>query len=101
MAEDQKKDRLHVGPDLGSGHIYVRERANGETSIGLASTDPSRLPTTSSVATIKHVEDNVYEVHDETVCNAPGSKGPAKVNSREYRDNWDGIFGKKSAVGQA
>lgn len=27
--------------------------------------------------------------------NTSSSKGPAKVNSRAYRDNWDSIFGKK------
>ena len=27
--------------------------------------------------------------------------GPAMVNSDAYRSGWDGIFGKKPAVGQA
>jgi hypothetical protein len=38
----------------------------------------------------------------EEVGGVSGStKGPAKVNSQAFRNNWDGIFGKKQVVGEA
>jgi hypothetical protein len=36
----------------------------------------------------------VWSVKDRTSFQAEGSKGPAKVNSKVFRDNYDKIFGK-------
>jgi hypothetical protein len=103
MAEDDKKDRVYVGPKMDSGYaLFVREHADGSTSSGVLSADTEKLADATSVGRLKHIEDNVFELRDEVKFTQGSRKGPAKVNSQAYRSGWDGIFGpKKPPVGQA
>lgn len=44
---------------------------------------------------------SVTSLYSTKASGAQESKGPAKVNSRAYRANWETIFGKKAPIGEA
>jgi hypothetical protein len=46
---------------------------------------------------LKHEEGPVFEVIHEHQAR----KGPTKVASTAFRNGWEGVFGKKTAIGEA
>lgn len=95
-------DELLAGPDLGEGRrAFIRHTADHKIIAGVMTQAPEGMPLQSGTFHLDHIEGDRYKVEDLSVAVAAVSKGPAKVNSREYRNNWDGIFGKKQTVGDA
>lgn len=94
-------DELLAGPDLGDGvRPFIRHTADHKIETGVMKQAPDGMPLQSGVFHLEHVGGDRYKVADLSAAVA-STKGPAKVNSREYRNNWDGIFGKKQPVGDA
>jgi hypothetical protein len=106
-SDDDKKtpcpagDELLAGPDLGDGtRPFIRHTADHKIIAGVMKQAPDGVPLHSGVFHLDRIEGDRYKVEDLSAA-VVTTKGPAKVNSREYRNNWDGIFGKKQTVGDA
>lgn len=110
MAEDNKcpdDDVLHLGPDLGNGtHPFVRHRPDHSIEAGLARPfkdgEPLNFCGDGAAVHLSHRGPGaVYDVEDlYTPEKSEAKSGPSMVNSSEFRDGWDRIFGKQ-AVGEA
>lgn len=106
MSDEAKKDKMHLGPDLG-GHTYpyLRESSNGKRSVGLISRNGENLPRCDGMVQLGHVEGNIFEVKSDVAMTGPrisDHDGPAQVNSTNFLKGWDQIFGQpKKAIGQA
>lgn len=97
------KDELMAGPPLpGGARPYVRHRADHSIQTGIMRPVAEGESLGEGAFTLEHIEGDRYAVEEVFPEQASdGSKGPAKVNSKAFRDNWDTIFGKKVSVGQA
>ena len=105
MADDDGKkdstDELMAGPPLpGGARPYVRHRADHSIQTGIMRPVAEGESLGEGTFTLDHIEGDRYAVQ-EVFPEQEGAKGPAKVNSKAFRDNWDTIFGKKVPVGQA
>ena len=105
MADEKKPpcssgDELLPGPKIGDdGHMFVRHTAEHKVVMGVMTPVREGLPEAEGAFRLERIEGtNRYKVNEVQV---PGSKGPAKVTSRKYRENYDTIFGTKMAVGEA
>lgn len=107
MADDEKKDIVHLGPELSDGtHPYLREQ--GDQLTGGFVSKPRRCREGEALhgsgIIMKHrgpgPSFNVVGEWDVPAATPSESKGPAKVTSDAYRAGWDNIFGKK-VVGEA
>lgn len=104
MASNEKEppcvcgDELQAGPDLGDGsHVYVRHTADHDIQMGTLHPIREGQPIPEGSMHLTPIgETGRYRVEPIPTS---ASKGPAKVNSRAYRDNWDSIFGQKMSVG--
>lgn len=109
MADEKKApdaataDVISFGAELPSGEVpFVRTRADEEGNLtiegGVAAITEGEPPASNGdgeLLRLEHLHDNHFEVVEVL------GKGPVKVNSRAYRQNWDSIFGAKQTVGQA
>ena len=96
MADD-KKDRIFVGPPSKDG-VYPCVRKNKDGVVYSGVVGPPGTVEGKSRVKLSHVQDNEFEIREETRLT---EGGPAQVASKAYLSNWGGIFGKKIAVGQA
>lgn len=114
MADDEKKcgnpgcadgETIAVGPHLGQGIVPImRHRPDHTVEPAMARiVGPGETPTLPNPLYLEHQHDNVFSVKPMSKggSDSAPSKGPAKVNSPAFKDNWDNIFGKKAPVGQA
>jgi hypothetical protein len=110
MADDEKKgdcstgDELQAGPELPGGfRPFVRHTSDHTIQTGVMKKIEEGEPIYDNAMYLKPLDGNRFEVVSELRKDAEATtkSGPAKVNTKAYRDNWDGIFGKKTAVGQA
>jgi hypothetical protein len=112
--DDEKKtpptcpsgDELRAGPDLGDGsRPFVRHTADHKIIAGIMTPAPAQegQPMASGAFHLEHIDGDRYKVEELPTGHVPdaGTKGPAKVNSRAFRENFDSIFGKKIPVGEA
>lgn len=108
MAEDSHddcpgkgNDFMAIGPKVEGGNLYVRHRSDCTMEVGTgefrASTteDGSDMPPGSLLL---KPENGKFKVIGEAGKTSPG---PAKANSRAFRDGWSRIFGGRQVVGQA
>ena len=103
------KDELVPGPAIGNGRLFVRHNANHEVSVGvLHPVKEGENIAGRDVLRLDHIEGQRYAVTElnstAKPTSAPASSdktGPAQVNTKNYRDGWDRIFGTKPTVGQA
>lgn len=111
MADDDSKDgpcdtgdELQMGPDLGNGtRPFLRHTADHQLVGGILRPCPEGKPllpgavrVTPKPGACPHIF-NVEEVYPVVASKS----GPAKVNSKKYRENYDTIFGGKTPVGDA
>jgi hypothetical protein len=101
MADDEKEDKgfLVMGPELNNGsRAALRITKEGVHPGELFREGTAPECDDGSITRIKteQIGGSVYQVVEEE----PIGK-PSKVNSRDYRNNWDNIFGKKTVVGDA
>ncbi len=110
------RDILALGPTVGSARTFIRHRPDHSIETGLAQPLKDGVPiqgdsvlklTSSGVPGYYEVEE-CYTLKASTegpqVSEAPTeklAKGPAKVNSDQYKAGWDRIFGTTTTVGQA
>ena len=100
-------DELRAGPDLGDGsRPFVRHTADHKLVAGIMTPAQEGQPMADGAFHLEHIDGDrykVYKVEELPTGHVPGStvKGPAKVNSRAFRENFDSIFGKKIPVGEA
>lgn len=104
MADDKKpKDLLQITGATDDGKFtYIRQQPGRDTEVGILKI-PEEGKAMRSPLSLKAVNDRgLYEVEELMAgTSAPASKGPAKVNSDEFRDGWDRIFGAPKTIGQA
>ena len=103
MSEDKKKtDVLFVGPrtEDGEGHKVLRKR-DESLEVGELRDVKEGKPIHGELVklTPREGEDRTFDVDvlhakKETATDGP-RKGPAKVTSDAYRDNWEQIFASK------
>lgn len=99
---DEKKDLLQItGVTQYGDYSYVRQRPNDEMEVGLLRNPQEGKPMNSPLAMKAVNETGLYEVEELVSGTLAPSKGPAKVNSDEFRTGWDRIFGGPKTVGQA
>lgn len=110
MADDEKKgdcstgDELQAGPELPGGfRPFVRHTADHTIQAGVMKKIEEGEPIYDNALYLKPIEGDRFEVVGtfQKDASSTAKSGPAKVNTKAYRDNWDNIFGKKSTVGQA
>jgi hypothetical protein len=112
MADDEKGckdpdcrdgDMIAVGPNLGGVCPIVRHRADHSVEPAFARiVPPGEAPSTPDALYLEHQRDNLFAVKPLSRGGSDGArKGPAKVTTQAFRDNYDNIFGKKATVGQA
>ena len=109
MSDDDKKDFLHLGPDLGDGHHpYIRHREDCAIETGIAKTCKEGEPVNLCDGVLRLTPRgpgplyNVDQVYERTRTDEASSErsGPAMVSNKAFRAGWDNIFGSKT-VGQA
>jgi hypothetical protein len=105
MADDRKdcpagsKDLLELGPAVGERErLFVRHLPTHQMQAGVLCTLREGEPLAEG-GTLVHLtrrgEGSTYEVQ-ELYSRSEGTRtGPAMVTSDAYRDNWEGIFGKR------
>jgi hypothetical protein len=102
MADDNdgcpSKDVMRLGPPVNAkDRLFVRHCADCSIQAGVARVlrEGEPIPEGGSIvhlsSTTREGEYEVQELYGD--CRASG--GPAMVNSDAYRNNWEGIFGKK------
>jgi len=109
MADDDSKkgdctahDELIAGPVLPGGvRPFIRHTKDHQICSGIMRPVREGEPLYEGAVHLEHKQGDTYKVTDifEPPAEAT-SKGPAKVNSRAYRANYDAIFGNRT-VGQA
>jgi hypothetical protein len=91
MSDQPKPDLLVPLTPANEDGEQLAVRKDSEGNIQLGTIGPVRagqpIPDHAEIIDITHREGHVYEVT---------KAGPAKVNSKAYRNNWEGIFGKKT-----
>ena len=90
-------DELQAGPDLGDGsRPFVRHTADHKIVVGIMTPAQEGQPIMAQGAfALEQIEGTTDRFRVEEVpTTGSGTKGPAKVNSRAFRENFDSIFGK-------
>lgn len=94
-------DMISVGPNLGGVCPFVRHHSDHHLETGLARiVGPEDHATSPNPLLLEHRRGNVFAVKTLSKGGSD-AKGPAKVNSPAFKENWDTIFGKKAPVGLA
>jgi hypothetical protein len=97
-----ERDVIFVGPENGrGGNVALRCRGGMVTDAGSIHPLENGKPIMGEAVRL-HPRDEGGGYYMEYLVEPaePGkSKGPTKVNSRAYRDNWDEIFGKRGLFG--
>lgn len=96
-------DELWAGPQLEGGvRPFVRHTADHQIQVGLMSqAEEVQLPEEGALHFEQIPGTNRFKIEPILGSGCLGTKGPAKVNSVQFRNNWDGIFGNKTVVGSA
>lgn len=98
MSEEKKeKEKMVVLGEVPGGSLLTARTYDGGIELGAIKplADGESAPEGSSIIHYERREDGMYDYEYITGPRANGGSGPAKVNSRAYRNNWDSIFGKK------
>jgi hypothetical protein len=101
MADDKEdKGFVVMGPELSNGGRAALRVTKEGTQEGVMFRE-GEAPADCGEGELTRVETEqiagpIYQVTSEV----PISK-PSKVNSKAFRNNWDGIFGNKQAMGEA
>ena len=104
--DDDKKacpegDVISLGPDLGGMRPCIRHKEDHTVSLGFLC--PNRGDGTDPPGEKDNLrrrgDTGDYDV--EPTENGRASSGPAKVNSKAFKKNYDLIFGAKAPVGEA
>jgi hypothetical protein len=93
-----------MGPTVGGLCPIVRHHADHSVEAGMARViSPEEAVSAPSALFLEHQRDNLFSVTTLSRGGSDGGvrKGPAKVSTQAYLNNWDNIFGKKPSVGQA
>jgi hypothetical protein len=104
----KKTDRVSLGPQVGpNARLAMRER-DGEYEPAIVGPvrDGVPLPSDAEIIELDNVNCTCGHWQDITTLYGGGDKratdgGPAQVATKEYRDGYDRIFGKKPSVGLA
>lgn len=89
------------GPELPNGDRLCIAHHNHETRIGVLQKMRPGEPLPDHAHLVSPIEGTpMYEIGESVADLKRGGKGPAKVNSKAYREGYDRIFGKKE-IGQA
>lgn len=96
----KSKDVAFLGPRNSDGSVPVVRKKDNEVMVGTLTPlkegeDISKYEQ-EIVSVSKNENDLGYSI--KTLREA---KGPTKVNSEAFRNNWEGIFGSKTEVAQA
>jgi hypothetical protein len=97
-------DELMAGPELpGGARPYIRHTADHKITSGIMRPVKEGEMLYDGAFQLEHKEGPIFKVSDvfDSKASAPVNKGPAKVATPAYRSNYDNIFGKKTATGQA
>lgn len=94
MSKKKNDDYMFVGPEVEKGkRPFIR--VNEEVQSGFAvDSDHPESENSQETLHLEHVGGPVHRVVESI-------KKPAKVNSNDFRNGWDRIFGGKQVVGQA
>jgi len=87
----EKKDEMRIIAASGDALLGVRSNEEGEHLTVIRHMEEGR-PLAAEVIDLKKRDDdpNLYNVK---TLYKPDHAGPARANSKAYRDNWDDIFG--------
>lgn len=100
-----KRDRVYVGPACPDGSVPVfRPRGDG-VDVAVVSPTKEGKPIMGKPVSLEACDDgdgHWMEYLDGSPPGIPepeGAGGPAMVNSKTYRDNWDRMFGSSGLFG--
>lgn len=98
--DDKKRDHVHVGPVQPDGSVPVFRKTEAGLEVGKVQLLEEGKPIMGELVSLTACEDgDGHWMESLDVGKAGSSGGPAMVNSKKYRDGWDGLFGKKSLFG--
>ena len=107
MAEDDTKrcsdgDELIAGPELPNGaRPFIRHTASHDIESGIMRPVADGEPMYEGAFHLEPKDNGRYRVTDVFGKSEESrAKGPVRVSTPAYRENWDSIFGKRP-VGQA
>lgn len=91
--KDQPSDTFHLDARLPDGSIFGRRRRGEDEAFAVLTPikDDERLTEDHEIVRLSRGRTDC-ELNVESLGRG---KGPAKVNSRKYRSNYDSIFGAK------
>ncbi len=95
--EKPKNDVVVLGPPTADGAgVHVIRARNEQLEAGELRTLKEGKPVVGEVVSLEPRPDNprICDVRESYRPSAP-KKGPAQVATREYRENWDEVFGRK------
>lgn len=98
------EDFAVLGPPADGGGQYVlRHLSDCSWQAGVLRPLEDGKPVHGEIVCLRPREDGGpgYAVESVNAGGKTSGSGPAMVNSKAFRDGWDGIFGKKVAVGEA
>lgn len=96
----QEKDVVLLGPPTADGSgVHVLRARNEQLEAGELRTLKEGKPVVGEIVSLEPRPDNprvcdVKESYRPASASLP-KKGPAQVATKEYRDNWDEVFGDK------
>ena len=95
-----KNDVVMLGPPTADGGgVHVLRARNEQLEAGELRSIKEGKPIVGEIVSLEPRPDNprICDVRESYRPSAEGGpkKGPAQVATKEYRDNWDEVFGKK------
>jgi len=90
-------DTAQLGPEVDGMIPVVRHTGDHQTQTGIARRLKEGQPLNGSrLIQVQRRPDGLYDFKELSP-----HEGPVMVNSKAFRDGWEGIFGQRAAVGSA